>query len=191
MSTLWLESDWVALRRWYSKLVAQASHNNVRIINCIRAHCIKPNVQLFYYKGLFLLFFFRTYFDKRFSLFEVQYFGKTKPLIWGVFRDCIYLRLNLKIFIMAWITHIYVWQRFEKYFSHHQTSTITKCHFCVNRNFLKKPYITPSVNIFVWITKNLHYLSFFFYSRLKYLLIYKNVYGAIFEQRFSTKDSAL
>ena len=27
---------------------------------------------------------------------------------------------NRKIFIVAWITYIYVWQRFERYFSHHR-----------------------------------------------------------------------
>ena len=29
-----------------------------------------------------------------------------------------------KIFIVAWITYIYVWQRFEKYFSHHRAKWI-------------------------------------------------------------------
>ena len=29
------------------------------------------------------------------------------------------LSYNWKIFIVAWITYIYVWQRFERHFSHH------------------------------------------------------------------------
>ena len=29
-----------------------------------------------------------------------------------------------KIFIVAWITYIYVWQRFERYFSHHRAKGI-------------------------------------------------------------------
>ena len=31
---------------------------------------------------------------------------------------------NRKIFIVAWITYIYVWQRFERYFSHHRAKWI-------------------------------------------------------------------
>ena len=33
---------------------------------------------------------------------------------------------NRKIFIVAWITFIYVWQRFERYFSHHRANENTK-----------------------------------------------------------------
>ena len=33
-------------------------------------------------------------------------------------------RHDWKIFIVAWITYIYVWQRFERHFSHHQAKWI-------------------------------------------------------------------
>ena len=31
---------------------------------------------------------------------------------------------NRRIFIVAWITYIYVWQRFERYFTHHRAKWI-------------------------------------------------------------------
>ena len=34
------------------------------------------------------------------------------------------IRTDRKIFIVAWITYIYVWQRFERYFSHHRAKWI-------------------------------------------------------------------
>ena len=33
-------------------------------------------------------------------------------------------RHNRKIFIVAWIVYIYIWQRFDRYFSHHQAKWI-------------------------------------------------------------------
>ena len=45
-------------------------------------------------------------------------------------------RHNQKIFIVAWITYIYVWQRFERYFSHHQAKWID-CIECICRYLIR------------------------------------------------------
>ena len=48
-------------------------------------------------------------------------------------------RHNRKIFIVAWITYIYVWQRFERYFSHQRAKwTETKRSFKVRTNEHKR-----------------------------------------------------
>ena len=49
-----------------------------------------------------------------FSIFSSFSFFKSKYLMT---EHKIY---NQKIFVVAWITYIYVWQRFEIYFSHHK-----------------------------------------------------------------------
>ena len=42
----------------------------------------------------------------------------------SLMRRATMFHINRKIFFVVWITYIYVWQRFERYFSHHWTKWI-------------------------------------------------------------------
>ena len=85
-----------------------------------------------------------------------------------------YLKVG-KIFIVAWITYIYVWQRFERYFSHHRAKWIDL--FSLILSILK--YI---INIINHIINNIYtfleniisncLISFFIVHYIIYKLLY-------------------
>ena len=98
-------------------------------------------------------------------------------------------RHNRKIFIVSWITYIYVWQRFERYLSHHRAKWIDLFplyivdHFMIIFPTMVRNFIQLRIKITLTV-----YLRIFSNSITKRISFFIELREAIYESFFRKFD---